>query len=376
MTPLEQALRDAFASDLDSPVDRLVGDVRRNAERRRARRATVVAGAAVAAVVAAVAIGMAALDGQVDTPDPAPSPTESATDTAPAPWRQTWAVESAGDQVFVTGRAADCGCAVLWTGQPGEWTRLHDFSARYVERLAFTPDGQHGIASDERSTVWTTHDGGHTWAAAPQPLDGGRRIGGSFVVAADADHLWAADVGRDTLWRSSAASDAFEQVRAPGVVWDVEVAAGAVVLTLAPQGDGSTTVRPVVSTDGGRTWDDLPSPCRREGELRAVDGALFFSCSEENGVVVHRSTSFTDWHVLGRVTDRVVGVVPIGYDRVLVRGRSSALMTEKGSYPSTIDLRSASIPWDAAPAPGAVYITSDHGLFVSLDLGRTWERVG
>lgn len=379
MSPLEQALREAFVSDLDTHTDGLVDDVRRGADRRRRRRTTAVAAGAVAAVFAIVGIGAAIVLGSDDdalepTPDPTPTITDTVPAPAPAPGRQSWEVEVAGDEVFVTAHAADCRCGVLWHGRSGRWTRLHDFPFDYVERLAFAADGQHGLATGPGTDLWATADSGRSWVRAAVP-DDGDADGRSFVVAVTDRHAWALDLIGGVLWRADLGTDAWEAVGGPGVgpVSDLFTAGDRLVVANRPIVEGSTESFPAYSYDSGTSWGDLSWPCGGENQMLPTDGAIFVVCPDgRDAAIVYRSTEDGEWHEFGRTSGTLASVIPIRQDRVLIEGRHDVLLTEKGEYPVDLGLtRDASI-WDSAQAGGSTYLTTTDGVLVSTDDGLTW----
>lgn len=382
MSNLEDALRGAFGSDLFTQADELVGDIRRGAEQRRARRTTVIAAGAVAAVVAVIGIGSATLsDGDQGTPDPAPSPTPTVTDTAPKPARpgpESMAVEAVGDLVWVTVRESDCGCTVLWRHDAGGWSRLYDFPREYVERLAFAPNGLDGLAADG-SKVWATHDSGRTWTNGRVPLDGDPERGDSFVVDADSQHVWAANIISGTLWRAPVGTETFERVPVDGDVWNLELLDGAIAVEPAPEGEGNTTSVPLISRDDATTWAELPFPCDGENQLLPAFRAVFALCSDgADSATVYRSTNLSTWEVFGTSTGYLSNTVPLGDDRILLTGEQDVLLTEPGpvevdtGISENVQFASDAQIWSVAFTGAQTYLATTNGLIVSTDDGLTW----
>ena len=367
MNNLEDALRGAFDSDLGSPVDRLISDVRRGAHQRRARRTTAVAAGAVAAVVAVIGIGGAALlGGEQDSPDPAPPAPKG-----PVPGRFAMAAEEVGDVVWVTARERDCGkCAVLWRHDADGWERVHDFPTEYVDRLAFTPDGTDGLTADGGS-IWSTHDGGETWSRAQVPDDDDPE-GRSFVLAASDDWLRALDLIGGALWQAPVGTDDWQASGGPGVgpITDLFTAGDRLVVVNGPRGEGSTESFPAYSLDDGESWGDLPFPCSGENKLHPTDGAIFVLCPD--GAVVYRSTKAGRWEQFGTSTGYLSDTVPLAEDRVLLRGRHEVLLTATGPVGVDTGLGKDASVWDSARTDGSTYLTTTEGVLVSTDDGLTW----
>lgn len=366
MTGLEDRLHRALDLDLETEVAprQMLEDVRRGAKRRQVRRRTAGVVAAAVVLVAGVVGGGALLTGGEREPRPAPRPSETATDpnqpvVGSMPGRALQ-VEAAGGQVFATSNEDDCGCSAFWRFDGTAWERLHDFPVDSVERLAMAPDGRNGWATSPSGPVWATHDGGNTWAKTWK---------GGAILGASNTHVWLLDTADGGLRRSAVAGDDFEAVPVSGakVLWDVQVLGEAVVATAAPEGEGSVTATPLVSRDGGETWEELAAPC---GEARVVAAgtAAFVACADGQQVTIHRSTDLTSWQEFGVVEGTGLPVA-LAEDAVLV-GRT--LLTEGGA--SEVDPHAdPGAIWDAAALDGTIYLATSDGIRTSTDGGRTWQ---
>jgi hypothetical protein len=287
------------------------------------------------------------------------------------------AAEEVGDVVWVTARERDCGCAVLWRHDATGWERVHDFPSQWVDRLAFSPDGQHGLAADS-GDLWRTEDNGATWVRARVPDDGDPQ-GRSFVVAVTDQHLWALDLIGGALWRAPVGAGAWEPSGGPGVgpVTGLSTAGDRLLVVDQPVEEGSTEAFPAYSYDSGQSWGDLPFPCSGENQLLPTDGAVFVVCPDgPDRAVVHRSTEDGQWHAFGRTSGILASVVPLRQDRVLVQGRHDVLITEQGSYPVELGLGGDAQVWDSATDGASTFITTTEGVLVSTDDGLTWAPAG
>lgn len=372
MTRLEDALREAFTSDVDATAPQMLQDVRLGARRRRtARRATAAVVAAVA-VVAGIAVGGALAGQESRGPSPAPRPTETVTDGLPGEAMQ---IEATGDRLFATTAENDCGCSAFWRYDDAGWHRVHDFSEEYVERLAMAPDGETGWATSPGGPIWVTHDGGQTWEQAG--LKGLSRGQHSFVLAATGDTrwpAWAVDVIGGTMWRFN--GDYFEQVSYDevGAARDVVRVGEALVVTPQPVGEGSVITVPKVTRDGGATWGDLPFPCEGENALIPAETAVFVLCpAGQQGATLHRSTDLIDWQQYGASQGVVTDTVCFDGDTVLMRGRKEMLVTGSGATEIDTGLGPDDSIWDAARFGDAVYLATTAGVLVSEDGGVTWD---
>lgn len=376
MTGLEDRLHRALDLELETEVApmQMLDDVRRGAKRRQARQRTAGVMAAAAVLVVGVVVGGAHLTGGKSEPRPAPQPSETAIDPdqdgnqsvdGPKPGRALQ-VEAADGQVFATSTEVDCDCSAFWRFDGTAWERLYDFPVDSVERLAMAPDGQNGWATTPGSPVtpggplWATHDGGNTWTKV-------WNVGG--IPDASTTHVWLLDTADGSLRRSTVAGDDFEAVPVSDaeVLWDVVVLGEAVVATAAPEGEGSVAATPLVSRDGGETWEELAAPCG-EARVHTTDTAAFVACADGQQVTIHRSTDLTSWQEFG-VVEGTGSPVPLADDVVLI---GPTLLTEGGA--SEVDPHAdPDAIWDAAALDGTIYLATSDGIRTSMNSGRTWQ---
>lgn len=385
MNPLEDALREAFGSDLDPRNGPTAAGVRQSVRRRRTTRTVVAATAAVALVaVSAAALGLR--DDRDRSPAPTPRPTQTVTAT-PAALSSALAVESAGGALLATADDPACDCSVLLRRDDAAWTRLHAFPVPFVDRLALTPDGRAGWAAAD-GRVWSTHDGGSTWAEVPLDSRADGDLTDSYLVAASSSYAWLVNLADDSLWRSPVGSDDFQQLAVPGEsgtssvdtrVQDVRVIGDSVVADLAPTGEGGVTSVPKVADSGGAAWQELSRPCTGDTRLLASDDAAFVICPDagEPEATIYRwrpgDDAFTGFSSAGIASAR--DVVPLSADRVLVLGEHDLLVSEQGTEDVTLDLSHDAFVGRTATLDGGVYLATSEGLFESIDDGRTWHRI-
>lgn len=385
MNRLEDALRETFGSDLTTTEAPSASGVRRAVRRRRTTR-TVVGATAAVTLVAVAAASLGLRDGGDRSPAPTPSPTPTVTD-APGRLASALAVESAGGALFVTTDDPACGCSVLLRRDGDQWTRLHAFPVPFVDRLALTPDGRDGWAAAD-GTVWSTHDGGSTWQRVPLPSRADGDFADSFLVAASASYAWLVNLADDSLWRSPAGADAFEQHGVPVEtetssmdtrVWDVRVVGDTLVVDLAPTAEGEVTSTPKTADEKGIAWEDLARPCTGDTRLLSSDDAVFVICPDagEPEATVYRwragERGFTGFSSapLPPGTD----VVPLSADRVLVLGEQDRMLTEGASDTADLPRGPDTSAWDAVVLDDRTYLAATDGLYESADGGRTWRRI-
>lgn len=385
MNRLEDALRETFGSDLTTTDTPGADAVRRGLQQRRTKRAVVGATAAVALVaVTAAAVGLRG-DGD-GPPSPTPRPTETVTDAAD-PLTSALAVESAGGAVFATTDDPSCDCSVLLRRDGDAWTRLHAFPVPFVDRLALTPDGRAGWAAAD-GKVWSTHDGGSTWAEVSLPSRSDGDLTDSYLVAASSSYAWLVNLADHSLWRSPIGSDDFEQFAVPGEsgvssmdtrVQDVRVVGDSVVADLAPTGEGNVTSVPKVADRDGIAWRELSRPCTGDTRLLASADAAFVACPDagEPEATVYRWRTGDDGFIgfSNASLAAAVEVVPLSADRVLVLGEQDRLLREGASVAADLPRGLDTSAWDSATLGNRTYLATTDGLFESTDDGRTWHRI-
>jgi photosystem II stability/assembly factor-like uncharacterized protein len=412
MDPLERELRDLLTSDRHNLPASLVAldRVHAGASRRRRRRATV-ASAATAVVVLAVA-GTAAGTGFLrgdETPAAdssptvsrgiatAPEPTSTAPATAIAPAGPAWdgarviSVTATSTRTFVVlGELGDTGACT-----PPDCVRLaetHD-GGRTFAALPVPDDARGAVdpASADSATgvrfgsaqdgwlfgggLWSTHDGGHTWARVATP-------GRVARLEAAAGTAWALVPTRDdamTLWRTPVGTDDWTQVT------DVSVTGPA---DLAVHGDRVV----VVGAQDAQSWAGGPggfakhaSPCAGslQAELSAV-GSFWVKCETgtlarlavspdgatwSDVVIDSRNGAVPNSAALGARTD-TEALVGQGVDPPLARVFTDSKLIALASLPSG---QQASYVGFTTPSIGYTILGTD--LWRTDDGGDTWARM-
>ena len=260
MNDLENRVRDGLHDDVDTrPVGELLDDVRRVARRRRTRRTASVAVVTVLAV-AGVAIGFTSNRHNDVTPAP------SHHSPASTPGIEDLSVSAAGERFKAVRGDCSSPCTEVWTQQgQAAWVRRGEVPDLTSE-VAMAPDGTNGWAPGQTG-VWSTHDGGRTWArvpAFPTPATGGVGIMTGPEVA------WAFLPGPDgaRLWRTPVGSDDWARVTLPNLPATPQLENvlpdSRVVLGGAGPLRGNT-LRVVVGD--GSTWHRFGIPCYSAPQL-------------------------------------------------------------------------------------------------------------
>lgn len=356
------------------------------------------AGAVAAAVL--VASGAALVATQIGD-DSAPAPGPVAATHAPTPTRPALpggarqgavAVSVASpDHVFRLTMNVGCvACSTVWERDgSGAWQRLHDFGAEAyagdvdqhygpVEQLAMAANGRDGWAWGQR--LYSTHDGGHTWARVTIQPDPGVVLQPTVVTTRS--YAWSLFFEKRTphLYRSPVGTDDWKAVPLPqaGRVDAVETVGDRVVLEATGTGADSLLVS---STDDGTTWSTLAKPCVGEN----AGSAAFLMCppppaKPSAGVTIYGTTDFTSWSVLGHATGGIAGFESIGIGRLLLVQRDHAdLLATDGRTPVDLPLAARDQIGPSSSSGDTSYVTVDGNgdgtreyLIASSDAGRTW----
>ncbi len=244
-----------------------------------------------------------------------------------------------------------------------------------VRDLRFAGDGRNGWAYG--GGLWATHDAGRSWTRVPT-LPGQVDLleaGGSaaYALARDGD-TW-------TLWRTPVESDAWQRLDVtPSDPQGLAVTSRLVALT--DKAPDSTVVS--VSTDGGATFSQHPTPCERDlepGRLSATSDALWLTCATGTAATVSVSTdSGTTWAKVPSgepaisATDSALGARSAS--KAVVASRGEALVLGRDSSTTT------PVPGLAEPAYAGFttdrvgYILDLEGqLFRTTDGGAAWAKV-
>lgn len=385
MNRLEDALRETFGSDLDTRDGPTAAGVRHAVRRRRTTR-TVVGASAAVALVAVTAAALGLRDDGDRSPTPTPRPTQTITD-ARAALSSALTVESADGALFATTDDPACDCSILLRHDGVAWTRLHAFPVPFVDRVALTPDGRAGWAAAD-GKVWSTHDGGSTWADVPLDSRADGDLTDSYLVAASSSYAWLVNLADGSLWRSPVGSDDFQQFAVPGEsgtsaldtrVQDIRVIGDSVVADLAPTGEGNVTSAPKVADSEGIGWRELPRPCTGDTRLLASDDAAFVICPDvgKPEATIYRWRTGDD-EFTGFANESLppgTEVAPLSADRVLALGDQDRVVTSQGAVAADLPRGPETFVWDTARLGDRTYLATTDGLFESTDDGRTWHRI-
>jgi hypothetical protein len=325
MDPLERELRDLLTSDRrDLPASLVPLDrVHAGASRRRRRRAAAASAVTAVAVlaVAGTAAGAGFLRGDEapaadSTPTvsrsivPAPVPTSTAPATVIAPSGPAWggarvtSVTATSTRTFVVlGELGDTGACT-----PPDCVRLaetHD-GGRTFSALSVPDDARGAVdGSDADSAtgvrfgsaqdgwlfgggLWSTHDGGHSWARVDVP---GRVI----RIEAAAGNAWAlvasgADQERLLLFRTEVGVDDWQQVPYVRVVGPADLAVhGDQVVVM-----GAQQSRLWVGGTDGFADHDSPCPGATSARLSSV-GSVWATCGTGMSATLEVSSDGIDW---------------------------------------------------------------------------------
>lgn len=396
MTDLETRLRDGLRGDVDQrDVDRLLTDVRRGVAWRRGRRSSAgVALAVVALVGGSVLVQQARSDRTSPLPatfGPSPTATTSVS-TPPLPRDATSQVLDVAATVHgalrLTTNIGCLGCSTVWRqASDGHWEHLFDFTGRAayggqidedfgpVSYLTMAPNGRDGYAWGAR--LWSTHDGGESWAIVTDG-PGGRTVRGHRTVVGPTT-AWSAFDGR-VLYRSEIGSDTWTLVDPPEIGDVLGVLPDDRVVLMAYPGEGSQG-RMVYGA--GTSWSELALPCdgggagpgERVGPGPVVSGgAAYVVCGHH----VERTTldDTPAWHVLGRISGRVLALLPLDDHRVLVQTRTVSVFDEQGRHPDGLRAHPHQQLMRISSQGVETWVVDLAGsTWRSSDAGRTWVSV-
>jgi photosystem II stability/assembly factor-like uncharacterized protein len=413
---LERELRDVLTSERRTLPTSLVPLERvhaRAARRRTRRRVAVGATALVAAVAVAVPVGVGFGTGPDRAPvadtsptptaseSPGPTPSESPSPASGLPWdnAHVTSVTATSTRTFVVLGAVidtgDCGradCLRLAESHDGGETfsslPVPDDAAgvHVLPDRSTATDVRFGSAQDGwlfGDGLWSTHDGGHSWARLSTP-------GRVTRLASAAGTAWAlvpkGGYG-DTqqLWRSAVGADAWSRVPGVSVTGPGD---------LAVQGDRVVVVGAADSpvwVGGPDGFDSYDGPCSGAlaADLSAV-GSFWVKCvtgTLARLAVSRDGASWTDVPLttgltsgngavpnnaaLGARTDNEA-LVGMGVDPVLTRVSADGTLSPLPDLPPR-DGAQATYVGFTTPDVGYAILTS--GLYRTDDGGNTWRKL-
>ena len=254
--------------------------------------------------------------------------------------------------------------------------------------ISVSPDGQDLWAYGSR--LWTSHDGGQTWADHPVPF---RTSGAAEVAVAGDEAVLRSNDGH--LMRSPAGSDDWTALALPSGMDYSEQVVGLghtlVVRGRSPQ----FHLLVATSDDGGDTWTVKPGPCDPEQPAFTVaQGSLFAVCpagdgSPTSGTDIMRSDD------QGRTWTKALFIAPrkddAGVDAILAVDRSSvyevgsfggALLFPEGEkqYGDAVHLDQGQTVVEGSrfvtPEHGYLLLESPRALLETTDGGQTWKTIG
>lgn len=374
--PLEDALREAFTTEVPVDADRFTDGVRAGVRRRRQTRRAVV-GTAVATVVLAggllVGLGIGNSD---DTAPPTGHVTDGNTDGLSSPPDTPVALAAVGDTVFALDADPACDCSRVYRHDE-RWTELGGVPTWEVLDLVVAPNGTDAwLLGDSDRSIWASHDGARTWTPLELPTSRGQDDW--FTLAANYTGAMLFQDSTDRAWRLAPGSDELTPVTV-GVDVDPSavVAVGdAFVLMPALHAEVGTTDL-AVTRDLGGTWTTLPQPCN--GGSTASTGALFVGCPQDDGKV-HFSrwrpgqAGFEPFQDVVLVADD--GYAALDDDRLMLRvNDDERIITADGELEITTYLSADQITRGLAAVGDHLWLAAFGAFQESLDGGRTWHPV-
>lgn len=379
MNDLETRVREALNDEIDvRPVGVLLDDVRRGARRQRTRRTTSVA------LVSVLAVAGLAFEFNAGRRDAAvPATPSHATHTGKLEIGDL-SVSATGER-FEAVRGGDDSRPLteVWV-QQGAAAWVHRGTVPdLTSEVAMAPDGTNGWAPG-MTGVWSTHDGGRTWARvqlfAPPAAGGvgiltGPEVAWAFLPGADGAQAWRTPVGSDD-WVPVTLPKLPASVQMLNVLPDSRVVLGGV----DPVGGG---IERVVVGDG-TTWHRFAVPCYSVPELFGGHP----STRGQRCGLVRIAGRFEGQDLVSTIGEAATGSSadlgmvtspghPVGQVRSLyVSGHRAVVYSPNGRETAHLalapheTLRQLAITGDQA-----VLSTSNARVFASDDGGLTWKQL-
>lgn len=365
MNNLEDRLRDGLHAPGDDVLaESMLARVHAGARRRRQRST----GAIVAATVAVVLAGSTFAATVLDPPERHPEPL-----TTPVPTGVVDLAVPDTEHLFALTDAS----TVWLRATDGSWQELHHFAGS-VEYVEFAPDARNGWAWG--SGLWSTHDGGQTWAQVEtgpgRPSDRGHWV---HLTSTQAWSLYRSDEGNPQLWWTPIGADDWTDtlLPSPSTVVDIDTVGDHVVALSATEGAGQLTLLTRNEVDD---WTALDLPCAGENQPYPAESEVFVLCPANGGATIRRSMDLTSWQDFGQSKlTSVTAVLPLSDDRLLLVGEpNDLLVTPSGSQQVDVGLvADEEIFQNTGGIAGdtAYLVTSEHRILVSTDAGENWSEL-
>lgn len=372
--PLENALREAFTTDVTADADRFTVGVRAGVRRRRQTRRAL-AGTA----VATLALAGAVIAGVGNRGDDTAPPTDHVPDTnidglgsvpdAPA------SLAVAGDTVFALVNDLDCDCSRVYR-RDDRWVTLGEVPTWGVLNLVVAPNGTDAwLQGEADGTIWASHDGARTWATLDLPplredQENWR------TLAANGRGAMVFDDATDAAWFLAPGSDQPTPVTVSDDVDPSAVVAVGDTFVLMPALHAEVESTDLaVTRDLGATWSTLPQPCN--GGAVASTGALFVGCMQDDNRL-HLSRWRPDQDGFVPFQDVAVGAddgyAAIDDDRLLLRLQDDErIITADGEQDITTYLPPDQSTRGLAAVGDHLYLATFGAFQESLDGGTTWR---
>ncbi|MET9021338.1 hypothetical protein ABZV93_15250 [Actinopolymorpha sp. NPDC004070] len=328
------------------------------------------------------------------TPSPTPpgksATPDVATGAVPAKFSPV-SLTAASDQNFwVLGESAAGSdrAAVVVTRDGGDrFTALPEFAApvvratnkvttKTVHDLRFAADAKDGWAYG--GALWSTHDGGRGWhqvRSVPGLVEQLETANGTAFALVRDGSTW-------TLWRSPSGEDTWSRV---GVDLHAPASLAVTQQVVAVTDRSGNDAFVLTSADGGRTFDQHPTPCKADlaaGRLSATSDSMWLTCPTGTAAEVHVSRDDgASWSPVSSGTPAISGTAAALGARsgrqAVVAVPGKALVVSESDQPAQARVEGLGTPTYAGFTSDRVgYILDVDGrLFRTADGGGTWEPV-
>ncbi|MGW0227706.1 hypothetical protein ACWDWO_05290 [Actinopolymorpha singaporensis] len=249
-------------------------------------------------------------------------------------------------------------------------------TADTVHDLRFAADAKDGWAYG--GALWSTHDGGRGWHQV-------RAVTGlveQLETANGTTYALVRDGSTWTLWRSPSGEDAWSRV---GVDLKTPASLAVTSKVVAVTDRSGTDAFVLTSADGGRTFDQHPTPCNADlsaGRLSATTGSMWLTCPTGTAAEVHVSRdNGASWSAVSSGTPAISGTAAAlgarSARQAVVAVPGKALLVSGSDQPAQAKVEGLGTPTYAGFTSDRVgYILDvNGGLFRTDDGGGTWQPV-